>query len=29
VALAPLILIANELAQIQERTGRAQPDVIT
>ena len=28
-ALAPLILIANELAQIQERTGRAQPDVIT
>ena len=28
-ALAPLILIANELAQIQGRTGRAQPDVIT
>ncbi len=28
-ALAPLILIANNLAQIQERTGRAQPDVIT
>jgi phosphoglucomutase len=28
-ALAPLILIAGELAQIQERTGRAQPDVIT
>lgn len=28
-ALAPLILIANELAQIQTRTGRAAPDVIT
>ena len=28
-ALAPLILIANELAQIQSRTGRAAPDVIT
>ncbi len=28
-AMAPLILIANELAQIQGRTGRAQPDVIT
>ncbi len=28
-ALAPLILIANELAQIQARTGRAAPDVIT
>ncbi len=28
-ALAPLIIIANELAQIQTRTGRAAPDVIT
>ncbi|MFZ1537486.1 MAG: alpha-D-glucose phosphate-specific phosphoglucomutase [Chromatiaceae bacterium] len=28
-ALAPLILIANELAQVQTRTGRAAPDVIT
>jgi phosphoglucomutase len=28
-ALAPLILIANDLAQIQARTGRAAPDVIT
>ncbi|MCC7276792.1 MAG: alpha-D-glucose phosphate-specific phosphoglucomutase [Chromatiaceae bacterium] len=28
-ALAPLILIANELAQIQARTGRAAPDIIT
>ncbi|MFW5724319.1 MAG: alpha-D-glucose phosphate-specific phosphoglucomutase [Halochromatium sp.] len=28
-ALAPLILIARELAQIESRTGRAQPDVIT
>ncbi|ESQ11235.1 MAG: phosphoglucomutase [Thiohalocapsa sp. PB-PSB1] len=28
-ALAPLILIARELAQIEARTGRAQPDVIT
>ena len=28
-ALAPLILIANELAQVQARTGRAAPDVIT
>jgi len=28
-ALAPLILIARELAQIKTRTGREQPDVIT
>ncbi len=28
-ALAPLILIARELAQIESRTGRAEPDVIT
>lgn len=28
-ALAPLILIARELAQIETRTGRTQPDVIT
>jgi phosphoglucomutase len=28
-ALAPLILIARELAQIEARTGRMQPDVIT
>jgi phosphoglucomutase len=28
-ALAPLILIARELAQIEARTGRAEPDVIT
>ncbi|MBK5930026.1 alpha-D-glucose phosphate-specific phosphoglucomutase [Halochromatium salexigens] len=28
-ALAPLILIARELAQIEARTGRTQPDVIT
>jgi len=27
--MAPLILIANELAQIQTRTGRQRPDVIT
>jgi len=29
LVMAPLILIANELAQIQTRTGRHQPDVIT
>jgi phosphoglucomutase len=28
-ALAPLILIARELAQIEARTGRSEPDVIT
>jgi phosphoglucomutase len=28
-ALRPLILIARELAQIETRTGRAGPDVIT
>ncbi|WP_462322650.1 alpha-D-glucose phosphate-specific phosphoglucomutase [Halochromatium sp.] len=28
-ALAPLILIARELAQIEARTGRTEPDVIT
>jgi len=28
-ALAPLILIARELAQIESRTGRVDPDVIT
>jgi phosphoglucomutase len=28
-ALAPLILIARELAQIEPRTGRAEPTVIT
>ncbi|NEX18378.1 MAG: alpha-D-glucose phosphate-specific phosphoglucomutase [Halochromatium sp.] len=28
-ALAPLILIARELAQIESRTGRTDPDVIT
>ncbi|MGB5830694.1 MAG: alpha-D-glucose phosphate-specific phosphoglucomutase, partial [Thiohalocapsa sp.] len=28
-ALAPLILIARELAQIEARTGRAAPDVVT
>ena len=28
-ALAPLIRIANELADIQQRTGRSAPDVIT
>jgi phosphoglucomutase len=28
-ALAPLILVARELAQIESRTGRQQPDVIT
>lgn len=28
-ALAPLILIARELAQIESRTGRTEPDVIT
>jgi phosphoglucomutase len=28
-ALAPLILIARELAQIEARTGRAEPDVVT
>jgi phosphoglucomutase len=28
-ALAPLILTARELAQIEARTGRAEPDVIT
>lgn len=28
-ALGPLILIARELAQIEARTGRAEPDVIT
>jgi phosphoglucomutase len=28
-ALAPLILIARELAQIESRTGRSEPDVIT
>jgi len=28
-ALAPLILIARELAQIEARTGRGEPDVIT
>jgi phosphoglucomutase len=27
--MAPLILIARELAQIEARTGRAEPDVIT
>ncbi|WP_040856670.1 alpha-D-glucose phosphate-specific phosphoglucomutase [Thiorhodovibrio frisius] len=29
IALQPLILIAQELAQIETRTGRAEPDVIT
>ena len=29
IALAPLIRIANELADIQQQTGRAAPDVIT
>jgi len=29
VALAPLIAIANSLAEIEQRTGRATPDVIT
>jgi phosphoglucomutase len=28
-AMAPLILIARELAQIEARTGRAEPDVVT
>ena len=28
-ALAPLILIARELAQIEARTGRVEPDVVT
>ena len=28
-ALAPLILVARELAQIESRTGRQQPDVVT
>jgi phosphoglucomutase len=28
-ALQPLILIARELAQIEARTGRTQPDVVT
>jgi phosphoglucomutase len=28
-ALAPLVLIARELAQIEARTGRAEPDVVT
>jgi phosphoglucomutase len=28
-ALGPLILIARELAQIEHRTGRSEPDVIT
>jgi len=28
-ALAPLILIARELAQIEARTGRSEPDVVT
>ena len=28
-ALAPLILVARELAQIEARTGRAEPDVVT
>ncbi len=28
-ALAPLILIARELAQIESRTGRVEPDVVT
>jgi phosphoglucomutase len=28
-ALAPLIVIARELAQIEARTGRAEPDVVT
>lgn len=28
-ALGPLILVARELAQIETRTGRAEPDVIT
>jgi phosphoglucomutase len=28
-AMAPLILIARELAQIEVRTGRAEPDVVT
>jgi phosphoglucomutase len=28
-AMAPLILLARELAQIEVRTGRAEPDVIT
>jgi phosphoglucomutase len=29
IAMAPLILLARELAQIEARTGRAEPDVIT
>ena len=28
-AMAPLILIARELAQIESRTGRSEPDVVT
>ena len=28
-AMRPLVLIARELAQIEARTGRAEPDVIT
>ena len=28
-AMRPLVLIARELAQIERRTGRAAPDVIT
>jgi phosphoglucomutase len=29
VAMAPLILIARELAQVEARTGRGKPDVVT
>jgi phosphoglucomutase len=28
-AMRPLVLIARELAQIEARTGRAEPDVVT
>ncbi len=28
-AMAPLILLASELAQIEARTGRREPDVVT
>jgi len=27
--MRPLVLIARELAQIEARTGRAEPDVVT
>jgi phosphoglucomutase len=29
IAMAPLVLIARELAQIEARTGRGEPDVVT